>query len=409
MNVKTESRADGEQSAFIEYHYYKGGLRTEFVTSGHGRPTWAPPPDWVGFRSEFVLQDSDLVIELVKFNNSSSVVSWIGLYRHSADQVFGDRQNHMGIGVWLLDRFPSAPYELIEGLRKLLELFPSNSTEEFSATVGHFLSEYVQQYVADLQQLPPPLNGMRLANNQVLTTFQYQIQPEAENWKKRLNDLFFRLYFLYPEGREENRALIYIPFTSVAKGPGISGSEEFKKERFIFDFLPKVPVAFSSQANAILELEKQIASDRLSLGQLRSQASELEMDLAHERERGNSVERQYNELKQSLAENDEMKRFSILNEGISYLKSQNLSLEREMQGLRRNVGDDIERALRKSTTSGHTRPPFNGQTVSEPVRLAMSRDLPRQGNNSKIPWIPIVAGAVIITIFIGFLFYMWYF
>jgi hypothetical protein len=409
MNVKTESRADDEQSAFIEYHYYKGGLRTEFVTSGHDRPTWAPPPDWVGFRSEFVLQDSDLVIELVKFNTSSSVVSWIGLYRHSPDQVFGDRQNHIGIGVWLLDSFPSAPYELIEGLRKLLELFPSNSTENFSATVGHFLSEYVQEYVADLQPLPPPLNGMRLANNQVLTTFQYQIRPEAENWQKRLNDLFFRLYFLYPEGREENRALIYIPFTSVAKGPGISGSEEFKKERFIFDFLPKVPVAFSSQANAILELEKQIVADRLSLGQLRSQTSELETDLAHERERGNSVERQYNELKQSLDENDEIKRFTILNEGISYLKSQIHSFEREMQSLRRNVSDDIERALRTSTTSGHTRSTFNGHTVSEPVRLALAHDRSRMGNSDKIPWIPIMAGGVIITIFIGFIFYMWYF
>ena len=406
MNVQAESRADNAQSAFIEYHYYKGGLRTEFVASGHDRPRWAPPPDWVGFRSEFVLQDSDLVIELVKFNTPSSVVSWIGLYRHSPDQVFGDRQNHIGIGVWLLDRFPSAPYELIEGLRKLLELFPSNSTEEFSATVGHFLSEYVQQYVADLQQLPPPLNGMRLANNQVLTTFQYQIQPEAENWQKRLNDLFFRLYFLYPEGREENRALIYIPFTSVAKGPGIIGSEEFKKERFIFEFLPKVPVAFSSQANAILELEKQIVADRLSLGQLRSQTSELETDLAHERERGNSVERQYNELKQSLDENDEMKRFSILNEGISYLKSQILSLEREMQSLRRNVGDDIERALRTSTTSGQARSTFNGHTVSEPVRLAMARELPKQGNNGKISWPLIVAAVVMLIILVGLIIYM---
>lgn len=409
MNVKTESRTEEPQSAFIEYHYYKGGLRTEFVASGQDRPTWAPPPDWVGFRSEFALQGSDLVIEVVKFEAPSSVVSWVGLYQHSPDQVYGDRQNHAGIGVWLLNKFPSAPYELIEGLRQLLELFPSKSTEEFSSTVGHFLSEYIRGYVAELQQLPPPLNGMRLANSQILNTFQYQVQRDAENWQKRLNDLFFRLYFLYPEGREENRALIYIPSISATKDSAMGGFEEFKKERFIFEFLPKVPVAFTSQANAILELEKQILADRLSLGQQRSKASELERNLAYERERGNSVERQYNELKQSLAENDEMKRFTILNEGISHLKSQILSFEREMQNLRRNVGDDIERALRKSTTSGHTRPTFNGHTVSEPVRLAISRELPRQGNNSKIPWIPIVAGAVIITIFIGFLFYMWYF
>lgn len=406
MNTKTDTPAELQQSAFIEYHYYKGGLRTEFVALEQDRPAWAPPPDWVGFRSEFVLQGSDLVIEVVKFGAPSSVVTWIGIYQHSPDQVYGDRQNHAGIGVWLFNKFPTAPYELVEGLRKLLELFLSDSSNKFSATVRHFLSEYIGGYVAELTQLPPPLNGMRLANSQLLTTFQYQVQRDAENWQKRLNDLFFRLYFLYPEGREENRALIYIPSTPTVAGAVTSAFEVFKKERFISEFLPKVPVAFTSQAKAIVELEKKSLVSEASVGQLLNKVSQLETVVANERDVRTSVERQYNDLKQSLEENDELKRFAILNQGISQLKSQVAAVEREMQSIRKNVSGDIERAMRPSTMPGNVRPQFNVNTTQNTERLAKSRELNRKSNSWNISWITVVTIAVITLILIGLLIYM---
>jgi len=83
--------------AFLEYHFYSGGLRTEAFSLSGARPEWAPPPDWVGFRNEFSLGPENRVVEVVKFDTDEGPVTWFGVYQASPDKVFGDRKNHTGL------------------------------------------------------------------------------------------------------------------------------------------------------------------------------------------------------------------------------------------------------------------------------------------------------------------------
>ena len=108
------------EHAFLEGHYYSGGLRYHAYVAGT-RPSWAPPADSVGFRDEFELEEGASAIELRRFRFNGAVVSFVGVFYRSIDAKFGDRGNHAGMGAWFRDVIPFDFNGLLAGLEQLAE------------------------------------------------------------------------------------------------------------------------------------------------------------------------------------------------------------------------------------------------------------------------------------------------
>lgn len=355
MDMRASGVALQPESNFLECHYYKGGHRTEYVSLSGSRPLWAPPADWVGFRDETSLKDGDRIVEVVKFDTPSGAVVWVGLFRHSPDKVYGDRQNHAGLGTWLLGHFPSDPDLLVEGLEKLLHVFSESTAEEFSQKAAPFLRDYLSEYLSPLHDLPPPLGGIRSAVNQVFSTRSFQIARRAEGWPRKLNDLFFRIFFLSTGGDDFNRALILLRDEGQVGGSqALSGFEDFKKERFAAELLSKLPVALEDQSKLLAELKNHAATRDRAIEELDNRVDQLQAALASEQERAAALDRQYNELKAAFAEDDDRKRFSILHQGLSNVNSQVSTLGREILALRGEIVADLKRELTGFLRSGPT-------------------------------------------------------
>ena len=400
----------GEQklTSFLEYHYYRGGLRTEYVALSGARPSWAPPAEWVGFRDVFSLAGSDLVLEVVRFRVSIGIAVWTGVYRHSPDQVYGDRQNHAGIGVWLLNQFPIKTEMLVESLEKLLDLVSESSKDDFLQKSQAYLRDYLGGYIAPLRRLPPPIDGMRLASNEVLTTTSFQIARHIDGWTRRLEDLLYRIFFLAPKSGDSDRALILLTGPNDREpGTRSNGIEEYTKESFASELLAAMPSAFKSQSQAVADLQKKIETNGSTISELDGRVDQLQHALTSERARVGAIQAQYDELKASLSEDDERRRFSVLHEAITSLHSQIATVNREISTSKRELMSEIRRDLHKALSSLAARAP---NQPGKPEYGEPRGDSPRQQKSEawQLDYIKLAAIILLVAGLLGLMGYIVY-
>jgi hypothetical protein len=145
--------------AFLEAHHYDGGLRTVPLGRGGARPDWAPHAERVGFRDEFVLTDRDQAIEFYRVRHQGRKLTWLAVYRRSVDRSYGDRRNHAGVGVWLIDQMVVEPRKLLKGLSVMAEAVSQNGPLDLESDAAHFLSGFLPKYLLAMDSVPAALQG----------------------------------------------------------------------------------------------------------------------------------------------------------------------------------------------------------------------------------------------------------
>lgn len=174
----------GELPFLLERHFYDAGLHVEPVGRDRTRPPWVPPHDWVGFRNDVPLAAGDLAVEFVRFRYRERAVTWIGLFRRAVDAVYGDRQNHEGLGAWLLDQDVLHGKALLQSLHALTERIGAEGVRACDPSADRLLQEFLPQFVVPHLELRTPMGGWSLARGQVTETaiFEATAHDRAAAW-----------------------------------------------------------------------------------------------------------------------------------------------------------------------------------------------------------------------------------
>ena len=383
---------------FLELHFYKGGLRTEFSAETAERPNWAPAPETVGYRDEITLGSDDLVIEIAKFENGANVVTWVGVYENSPDQIYGDRRNHVGLGVWLFNQVPSEPALLVEGLAGLLKI-TAGSPEDFKAKGGQFIQEFMKGWLTSYCQLPAPLGGLSPSSSPVLDWIGLAIDRETKNNENAINEAFFQMLYLPTARPSVSRALILLTDSVTAKAALSGGFEKLKAKRLGVDFLGRLPEAFTTQGDRIEKLEKQLGDQIRENEDLHQEVDRLQIDLTAEGQDKASVERDLADLRGTLEGNDEIRRHETL---IRRLTETNQAVQEVLRELA-NSRSQITRTIQEQFSSLQHRPamaPPATPRTDFPKRLPQPVSIRHSRWYSDLDWgLIILVIAVIAAIF----------
>jgi len=338
MQKQSDAASNAEQ-AFLEYHFYSSGLRTEVFSLSGLRPDWAPPWDWVGFRDEFALNPEDRVIEVVKFATERGPVTWFGVYQAASDKVLGDRKYHAGLGVWLLGGYPRMPWLVSDGLQKLMGR--ADNLDVLREKAQTFLGAYLEKVVDEYETLPRPFGGLSSAQNQVVKTLLLQIDARDANAQEQFDDLIYRLfYYLQADVSDHSRALILL---SAEARPREIAAADNQPGKLVFDLMAQLPNAMRAQSQAIAALEQDLATGKASLDKLDGNIDRLESELMSARRRANDAEEQLRNLQASLKDDDELKRFSLLQTSIADVNNNVGQLQARIGTLKQEILNDLRR------------------------------------------------------------------
>lgn len=397
MDLQTEgvTRAD---KFFLEYHFYKGGLRTEAFSLTSSRPEWAPPADWVGFRDEFSLTPEASVLEVVKFAGEIGPIVWIGVYAAAPDEVYGDRKNHAGIGVWLLGSYPKQPSLLVEALQRLLDVARKDDGKRFAGKATSFLNAYLGAYIADYEVFPQPLGGLVGAANQVTPTIERRMDADGKSLDEQINEFVYRLFFTLPEVEaDKSRALALLPSKLEAHDAGLLASP---LGQLLSDLLDQLPIALSAQSRSIASLQAENASKDATISQLEFHSEQLNSELALVRGRAEQAESQLNTLQASLDADDERKRYSYLQSELSRVGSNISQINNNINSMRHELINIIERNMKPAQENAFKGSQIRSQNYDRDLNYKIKKsDLL---DESAISIILIASICFIILIIIGY-------
>jgi len=366
-----------EGNAFAEAHFYDGGLRNKVVAQSTERPNWAPQYDWVGFRDEVRLQNGDYAVEIVKFAKGDASVSWIAIYTHAPDAKYGDRNNHAGVGVWLRDHFPHKPGLLLDGIRTLLDKLKNGSDEEFATASKKLLKGYLSRWVSPYAQLAFPLNGLPTAQGQGYGTHSYFVLQNDQT-ESRITDLINRAFFLHPDDQDSSRMLIHVSASTTS-----AGFDNHDRSDFDVELMRHLPGALTEQFQKISRLTAQ--SEKLTQEQdvLHSEIDKLQAERASLISDLESSKRSYEDFKQSIEQNDELKRYATIHNGLARVQETANEIIRSMPMLQRVITDEIRSEARKALANrpSQTQPSY---PIDNP-QPSHSRPQPSRGY--EIDWV----------------------
>lgn len=253
---------------FLEAHYYEAGLRVKPLGDQGTRPEWVPPTDYVGFRNEISLREGDTVVEVARFLFNGRRVTWVGVFVRSVDQVFGDRQNQAGVGVWLLDYDVATPEHLLDGLRKIAGPVAMAKIDTANAGARRFVDEvYLPTYLRPAAALPQTLSGWPFSPTAMPNTRSYlALSQEAEQAWTLAAEQVHRITLLPPRGDAAERALILVPGSSNSSSAPEEWSDlEPLKKGLASDLLAYLPDATSQvgEENRRLAAGTRSLEDRL--------------------------------------------------------------------------------------------------------------------------------------------------
>lgn len=331
-----------DNRVFAEAHFYDGGLRHLDISKSHKRPLWAPDPAWVGFRDEVRMQPDDTVVELVKFRNGPNIVSWLAVYSLAPDAKYGNRNNHAGVGLWLRDLFPRDPENLIDGLLKLLSQLKTKPQDQFVNATRSFLTSFVGEVVSPYTQLAAPLDGLPPSSSQSFGTIGYNV-PRDERFAHRLNGAIYRAYFLHPATENASRMLLHLHGRDKVGEFSSTLPDEFDGE-----LVQQLPVAFSQQTTQLDNASKELAKLERERDDLDAKIDALHLEKAALTNELEAARRDHHQLKQSIEDNDELKRFAALSEGITHVRQLTIDLQRRLPDLERNIVTEIRTSAKQS-------------------------------------------------------------
>jgi hypothetical protein len=288
--VKKSASGEPHPPYFLEAHYYSGGLRYYSFATGGKRPEWAPVPDSVGFRDEFILERDDAAIEFQRRIVGGKRVTWLGLYYHSIDEKLGDRQNHAGIGVWTNELVIVDSRKLLNALMQFAgKIAEGNNPETLENRAEGFLSDrYLPKYLAPISGFPSELSGCPFSRSELATLTLFEaISPSQEmSWDVAADAIIGM--GLSREGKyTHSRALIRLPANgkaSTEQGLFQSLTEDTDVFSDFVSEIPGVLDALSSRASSLERKAEQLSADLKTSQEraftLESERSQLEARLA---------------------------------------------------------------------------------------------------------------------------------
>lgn len=333
MTALTDQLASPD--AFLEAHFYDGGLRTKPLGLNGARPSWAPEAERVGFRDEFVLAEQDLAVELYRLLHQGRKLSWLAVYRASVDRSYGDRRNHAGVGVWLADQIIVDPHRLLKALGVLSDAVVQGGPDQLEADSAKFLSSFLPKQVADLSSVPEGLQGWAFSSPEAAQTQTYVAPPGEAGPFEWAATQVAALSWLPGPGAQHSRAVILVRATP--DGAPVEG--RFNPEPAERDPLPAI----------LRQIPLAVAADRQDGDQVRGQlqnAIAAQDDLTRRLDAGRAafetlsaqaeaLEAQKNELQRQIDMSDQLKLINRVCSDLDLIKSHTSAIGPQLSGLER--------------------------------------------------------------------------
>lgn len=386
-----------EVYAFLETHFYDGGLRFQSLPRDLPRPDWAPAPDRVGFRDEFPLLDGDHVVELSWHRSGASVVTWLGVYRKSVDRTFGDRKNHAGAGLWLRDRQLLDSHGALQGLDQFAEAVASAGTDvtQLSDGADQFLSDFMPSRLADAGSFPTGL--CRMPGPSALSGQQRFFVAHASEldaaWKLAAEQVD-ALCYLASDGEELSRALILVSTQDPAGREFPRGVPE-----------PVAPTSWTTLLKRLPEVCADLAarerSDAARLAALSSERERLAAALGTSEQNGRDLSAKVEALETQIANSETLRAYARVEKELGETRRTFADLRASLNSLDVRLDRALSRVPsgRSETTRVQSSPP---------ARLESRRDSPPV---THMPgWIIVaLVGSFVLLLFAGVAYYRGWF
>jgi hypothetical protein len=277
------------ENGFLEAHYYSSGLRYHPAGLNAQRPGWAPPADAVGFRDEFTLAPGDLVIEFQRRIYKDRRVTWVGVYVRSVDEKLGERENHAGFGLWLLEASIVDARGVVNALSQFAEKssYPFDA-DAFSKQARKFLTGYLPDYIQPAMDFLPAFPGVAFATSDLLRTSFYQVVGAVVPESMHLAADQLALLTFSPDVGSTMRALIIV--SNVKKHPATGGEVEVIKPDMdpVSALVSMIPSAIKAGKDALQRSD--------------SEREELARALENSASRANDLQNQVGKLSSKLSE-----------------------------------------------------------------------------------------------------------
>lgn len=337
----TGVKASGDASPFrVDAHYYSGGLHVHAFSPLKGDVSWvpSPPEDFAGFRDEFTLAKGDYAVEFSRLFYKGRQITWIAVYHRSVDEKFGDRANHAGVGVWLLEHFAKQPALLLVALRGIADILATRGIDAISSDVKALQgAEYLPKYISEFREVVPSLSGWPFAAEKITETALFCAHDgESDGWRD-VADHIIRMTVLPPPSRGTSRALMLVSqsaerlatvgsrFTRIRGGVGA-------------EIVSALPMALESAGREHGEMRRRIQSAEEAAARLQAEAD-------RERRKNAELSHRIADLEGQVAESDIRRRL--------------FSIDQKLEGIARSgVGaSQIDQVLHEIKRLQHTAPP----------------------------------------------------
>lgn len=153
----------------LEVLYFSSGLKSRLYGSAQ-RPGWLPSIDRIGLQNDLYLGPGQHVVDVSRLIGTDGVhrATWIGLYTHAKD-LYGDRGNFCGVGVWLPDGLILDHHGLLHVLNALLVPLngaaPPSSTTEIDERIAGDCQRALDFLAANALGKTLPGSGQPFAGN----------------------------------------------------------------------------------------------------------------------------------------------------------------------------------------------------------------------------------------------------
>ncbi len=393
------AETDAERPFVLEAHSYAGGLRVQILGHDPSRPAWVPPQDYVGFRNEIALAPGDHVVEFARFRHRGRRVTWVGLFEPAVDEVFGDRLNHAGVGVWLLERDLLHPDTLLHGLKRLADALVDETSEMLRDNAEAFLGDdYLPTYVVPSRDLPGQLSGWTFVGGPLPETSLFAaVDGERERAWALAAEQLLRTSILRGPSDAHGRALILIRTATAAGDTGL----EPVRTSLAGEIVRALPAAMA-------ELSDISRSARTEAEQLVARCSELESALASEQARATgladrvpALEAEADTLRMQLEGNETYQAWSSLKEQIRDVSRQVGHNGNMIDAARRDILNRLSSIQSRSgPTTTSEQPPAPQVNHRQFLR---DEDSNRPASRGRLLFWSIIAALAILIVVLGYL------
>lgn len=389
VNRDSEVRRTPALEVALEVLYYDGGIR--YVCPGRSaeRPEWAPPAEYVGLRNQFVLAASEAAVEFARFLFRDRRVTWIGIFYRSVDLKYGDRQNHAGAGVWLLEADVVDAANLLHGLRQLAKAVAAGEIDAVTVSAPEFSARFLPRHVRARVPLPAGLSGIPYAAPPILTDVIYSADGATEEqcWRAAAAQVL-RLSFAANSEASPRAFILVAPGRASQTGegsPAITISADFER-----DLLGAIPAAFDRLMSENATLKKAQEGARTGLLSYESQLGAARSELVQAQQR-------VAQLEQQTAADTQGKM-------LSRILAQVDSLTSDFKELRRLIRA-AEKPLAGSSERSHSPRTLESARSLEGFTTMGLQETPRKPSAPLVPGRAVAGALVVVVVLIGALLY----